>query len=95
MSADVRMVEVDAKTALERLCGDLRMGREDPVVVARQALHRANRNAGHNTYLWLDKECALQRAASLGSLFPDPFGASLTSVPAMPLMPTSRQDALS
>ena len=72
MSADVRMVEVDAKTSLERLSGDLRTGRADPVVVARQALHRANRNAGHNTYLWLDKECALQRAASLGSLFPDP-----------------------
>src|SRR6202044_1332458 len=29
------------------------------------------------------------------SSFPDPFGAGLASVPAMPLMPTSRQDALS
>jgi Asp-tRNA(Asn)/Glu-tRNA(Gln) amidotransferase A subunit family amidase len=72
MSADSRMMEVGAKTSLGRMCDDLHRDREDPAVVARQALDRANGNSGRNTYLWLSNERAMQRATNLDSLFPDP-----------------------
>jgi Asp-tRNA(Asn)/Glu-tRNA(Gln) amidotransferase A subunit family amidase len=87
MNSDARMVEVGAETSLEQTCEDLRTGREDPVVITRRALDRVNDNAGRNTYLWLDRERAMQRAASLDSLFPDP-----SARPALYGLPVSLKD---
>jgi Asp-tRNA(Asn)/Glu-tRNA(Gln) amidotransferase A subunit family amidase len=87
MSADIARMREGAEISLHQMCENLRTGREDPVGIARQALDRANGNAGRNTYLWLDSDRALQRAATLGSLFPD-----LSARPALYGLPVSLKD---
>lgn len=82
MSGEARIGEVGGKTSLEELQEDLRTGRADPAAITRQALDRANGNSGRNTYLWLDRKRAMQRAATLASLFPDPSArAALYGLP--------------
>lgn len=53
------------------LAKDLRRREADAVDVTAAALARANGNASRNTYLWLQHEAALDRAASLPRCFPD------------------------
>lgn len=59
-------------TLLQRLRYALRNGTADPAEVAREALARANGNASHNTYLWLDEKRVLGRAEALKALYSEP-----------------------
>lgn len=87
MSAEPRIMKAVGKTSLRQLAENLRAGRRDPVDIVRQALDRANSNAGRNVYVWLDRERAMQRAAALASLFP-----KRSSRPALYGLPVSLKD---
>jgi Asp-tRNA(Asn)/Glu-tRNA(Gln) amidotransferase A subunit family amidase len=59
-------------TLLQHLRDDLRRGAQDPVVVAQDALGRANSNPGRNTYLWADASWTIQLAEALARILSDP-----------------------
>src|SRR5438067_209303 len=74
-------------TLLQHLRDDLRCGAQDPVVLAQDALGRANSNSGRNTYLWADASWTIQLAEALAIRFSD-----LSARPALYGLPISLKD---